>query len=243
MSWPQGKRKASTQLTISELFSAGGKKRKSGESDEPVAVVDDDNESDSTDDIQIFPGEDNAATASSKVRESGLSASSASASASTTATTINDVGQQYDLQIRRWIYLPSSLSSVEKRRLIDRHFVPGAKYEFPAVPGKDGKTRRFRHQRLSDNPWLVYSSKCEGGFCLPCLLFPSGADQGQLTASTCVNFKKATSLYEKHRQQRSIWMPLPGLLSLKQLLPVEVLLLLTNWKMPTPFRPRRMKRS
>ena len=74
---------------------------------------------------------------------------------------------------------------------------------FPAVSDKEGKIRRFRHQWLTDNPWLVYSLKSEGGFCLPCLLLPSGADKGQLTASACVNFKKATSLHEKHRQQRS----------------------------------------
>ncbi|XP_065189566.1 52 kDa repressor of the inhibitor of the protein kinase-like [Sycon ciliatum] len=115
--------------------------------------------------------------------------------------TPNDIGEGYNLASQKWTCLPSSLSSDEKRRLVDHHFVPGPKHDFPVHTGNDGRNRRFRHQWLEDNTWLVYSPKCDGGFCLPCLLFPSGADQGQLTARPMSNFKKATTLLDKHGSQ------------------------------------------
>ena len=94
-------------------FLLAAKKRLSGESGEPVAaaVIDDvpdpaaqvlatpagadnDSDSDSTGEIrnQILPREDAAAT-----------------------TTVNDIGEQYDLKLKRWVSRPSSLSSVAKR--------------------------------------------------------------------------------------------------------------------------------
>ena len=115
--------------------------------------------------------------------------------------TPNDIGEGYNLASQKWTCLPSSLSSDEKCRLVDHHFVPGPKHDFPVHTGNDGRNRRFRHQWLEDNTWLVYSPKCDGGFCLPCLLFPSGADQGQLTARPMSNFKKATTLLDKHGSQ------------------------------------------
>eukprot|EP00117_Sycon_ciliatum_P038621 scpid91132/ scgid28668/ len=81
--------------------------------------------------------------------------------------TPNDIGEGYNLASQKWTCLPSSLSSDEKCRLVDHHFVPGPKHDFPVHTGNDGRNRRFRHQWLEDNTmntWLVYSPKCDRGF-------------------------------------------------------------------------------
>ena len=55
---------------------------------------------------------------------------------------------------------------------------------------------------MLDHSWLAYSPKCDGGFSLPCVLFPCGVDQRQLTANPMKNLKKATTLLEKYSKQQ-----------------------------------------
>ena len=76
----------------------------------------------------------------------------------------------------RWLVEPSTLRREEKAHLIEHHISPG--YEFPAREHRkraDHISKRYFQRRwLLKHRWLVYSPACNGGFCLPCVLFGSG---------------------------------------------------------------------
>ena len=59
----------------------------------------------------------------------------------------------------------------DKYQLVVQHFNPDPSYEYP----RSEKTgRHFMHSWLLKCPWLEYSKSCNGGFCLPCVLFAKG---------------------------------------------------------------------
>ena len=97
---------------------------------------------------------------------------------------------------------PSSFSPREKLHLLNHHFTaPTKHFRFPAVREAYGKKRNFQLSWLELYPWLVYSEKCNGGFCLPCILFRSdslGTCQHQLINSPMVNFTRAAKTLQKH---------------------------------------------
>ena len=181
------KRKPDSQLALSTFFGKqkqvdGGSRASETVSEETVVVAAESDES---------GGED--------IADSSIPAASVAAADEQVRGRIirRDLGQDYDMETKKWSSLPSSLSKESKFEMISNHFEPDANYTF--VPHKDneGRQRTFRLQWLHDNAWLRYSPKCNGGFCLPCVLFPAGADQGQLTASPLTNYKKATTLLKK----------------------------------------------
>ena len=60
------------------------------------------------------------------------------------------------------------LTSSEKFQLLTNHFTLDVRYKFP--PGANNRT--FQHKWLREyQPWLVYSKREKGGYCLPCVLF------------------------------------------------------------------------
>lgn len=66
-----------------------------------------------------------------------------------------------------------------------------------------GKQRRFSHDWLKTNtPWLVYSNVCDGGFCLPCVMFArairGSQDLGALVIRPLKVFNKANEMFRKH---------------------------------------------
>ena len=62
----------------------------------------------------------------------------------------------------------ASMTTLDMHRLILHHFIPNRRYEFP----RSEKTgRHFMHSLLARYAWLRYSKSCNGGFCLPCVLF------------------------------------------------------------------------
>ena len=73
-----------------------------------------------------------------------------------------------------------SIPYSKKYELLTSHFSPGADYNFPQGANK----RKFQYKWLCEfKPWLVYSVKENGGFCLPCCLFATsyyGTDAGIL---------------------------------------------------------------
>ena len=54
-----------------------------------------------------------------------------------------------------------------KYQLIVDHFMPTVTYKFP----KAANGRSFQYKWLTRYPWLRYSEKADGGFCLACVLF------------------------------------------------------------------------
>ena len=89
-----------------------------------------------------------------------------------------------------------SLTADKKYDLLTSCFKPTASYSFPKTAG-----RSFQYQWLTQFPWLVYSRKENGGFCLPCLIFASGyrgTDPGVLVSRPLIAFAKALELLRKH---------------------------------------------
>lgn len=189
---PGRKRKADSQLTLSSFFA---KKQtveveRSGTSAGVAVVVDETDE-------DLVVADETPAVPTLQVVTAAVNPQERE------KTVRRDIGQDYDVEKKKWSCLPSTLPKEAKLELVTCHFEPDASYAFTPQQDNEGWKRTFRLQWLRDNPWLRYSPTCNGGFCLPCSLFPAGADQGQLTAAPLTNFKKATTLLQKHREQRS----------------------------------------
>ena len=85
-----------------------------------------------------------------------------------------------------------------KHQLLKNHFKPGPNYKFPK--GVQGRT--FQYKWLQAYPWLVYSKKENGGYCLPCVLFASSGYQsstpGILATRPLIAFAKALETLRNH---------------------------------------------
>ena len=85
----------------------------------------------------------------------------------------------------------SALTDLEKYQIINNHTSPDPLYKFPS------SGRAFQHQWFAKYPWLRYSNRENGGYCLPCtcMLFSRvkslRADPGMLVTNPMTNFKKA----------------------------------------------------
>ncbi len=90
----------------------------------------------------------------------------------------------------------------QRYNLLVNHFKPGADYSFP----KYANGRSFQLRWLQKHPWLVYSKKENGGFCLPCVLFASsgyhGCDPGVLVNRPSITFSKAIEIFRKHADKQ-----------------------------------------
>lgn len=64
----------------------------------------------------------------------------------------------------------SSMSDGQKYHLLKNHFVPSLEYTFPAT-ADGGCNRSFQREWLEKFPWMVYSPKLDGAFCITCALF------------------------------------------------------------------------
>lgn len=89
----------------------------------------------------------------------------------------------------------------DKYQLLKNHFKPGPNYKFPK--GIHGRT--FQSRWLQVYPWLVYSKKENGGYCLPCVLFATCGYQsstpGILVSRPLTAFSKALELFRKHAEK------------------------------------------
>ena len=95
------------------------------------------------------------------------------------------------------------LSDTELNDLVKNVFVPERSFQFPKYTGK----RRFRYEWLVKYDWLRYSPICDGGFCLPCVLFFNKAPirlqkQQNLVSKAVVASSESTSIFNRHQSAR-----------------------------------------
>lgn len=92
----------------------------------------------------------------------------------------------------------SQMSSSDKYWILNTQLNPDVDYIFP----KNNSGYSFQHQWLRQFPWLVYSRKEDGGYCLPCVLFSIGgyhsSEPGILLTRPLKNLKKALDTLRKH---------------------------------------------
>ena len=98
------------------------------------------------------------------------------------------------------------MTTLDMHRLILHHFIPDRPYKFP----RSEKTgRHFMHSWLVRYTWLRYSKSCNGGFCLPCVLF---AKQNGFRSAPDLfvrkplgdidsHFVKALELFKQHNER------------------------------------------
>ena len=84
-------------------------------------------------------------------------------------------------------------------------YKPDPNFKFP-VKDNFKRQQHFSHDWLKNySPWLVYSKLCDGGFCLPCVLFAKAnrgsRDLGVLVSKQLTIFNKATELLHKQGTQ------------------------------------------
>ena len=205
------RRRADGQLTIADAFSRA-KASKSADSDTTAAV-------DDTTFGQGFSSANVCARASSLDEAAAAGAgirSSAEEPPTSDGDHEDDVGKLFLEAERRHVgssgpargFSLQHLTRDEKAFLLQNHFRPGESFEFPAR--EERKTaahtskRYFQRHWLHKYKWLVYSPACNGGFCLPCVLFASGEAVergGALYCKPLTNFTKAANVLTKHNGQ------------------------------------------
>ncbi len=94
-----------------------------------------------------------------------------------------------------------SLTEDEKYYLMNNHFVPSKRYNFPAC-GFGDHQRHFQGSWLDKYNGLVCSESDDGGYCKFCVLFahcqPSVSGLGVLVNHPLTNLKKATEKLKNH---------------------------------------------
>ncbi|XP_078494004.1 52 kDa repressor of the inhibitor of the protein kinase-like [Ciona intestinalis] len=136
------------------------------------------------------------------VEKQRASVSSTGVSSAQSTRTVGDTLDIFD-------YLSSgTIDEDAKFNLLCRHWSPDASFTFPKVlrrlPSGKSKMQSFQRSWLDRFPWLVYSPRSDGGFCLPCALFAAetagGIRLSTLIRSPLTNLNDATRICMKHAE-------------------------------------------
>ena len=117
---------------------------------------------------------------------------------------------KYDkMDVSMWYNSLEGLSDMERYELLIGSWTPPQNYKFPSHRecigcGKKQRTtmRSFQMDWLRKWPWLRYSAKLDGGFCLPCVLFAKERGElGQLVLRPLTFFTPATTVMADHNMK------------------------------------------
>lgn len=114
--------------------------------------------------------------------------------ASKTGTVTKDINFCDANDIGNFIGIPIDQVS---RSLIDKIWKPSENFLFPA---QETSKRRFKYHWLLRYPWLAYSKRFDGAFCICCTLFGKSSDQ-QLCQVPFRDWKNAMSKFSKHNDK------------------------------------------
>ena len=92
-----------------------------------------------------------------------------------------------------------SLNQAEKLNIIDNHFRPAEDYVFPKL-STNGCNRSFQRSWQQRYPWLIYIKEFKGGFCLPCILFATRENLGNLVKAPFNRWKKVSKVCGEHEK-------------------------------------------
>ena len=92
-----------------------------------------------------------------------------------------------------------SLTSAQKYELMTKHKVPHEGYAFP-TQHLGGCNRSFRPSWLKEHPWMVYSEKVDGIFCIVCALFSNDPSKGYLVSKPFRIWNKKSEKTKEHVQ-------------------------------------------
>ncbi|CAG9574772.1 unnamed protein product [Danaus chrysippus] len=97
--------------------------------------------------------------------------------ASTSTSILDDGGNFHENYIGRWVGRSFVLTTEKRMEMLKRCWAPSETYDFAG--DATHLKRKFNHSWLEMyKPWLVYSKKLKGAFCLFCVLFPPKVARG-----------------------------------------------------------------
>ena len=98
----------------------------------------------------------------------------------------------------------SKLSDFELRDKINNVFQPDANYKFPVTQfGRKSEKRSFKFAWLKEFPWLRYSPKQDGAYCIACVFFnnkvkTSNTKDSNLVTTPFRHWPNAKNLFKNH---------------------------------------------
>ena len=92
-----------------------------------------------------------------------------------------------------------NLPNEKKYSLLKHHSQPPKEFVFPTTY-IGGCNRSFRSIWLNEYPWLVYSSKLDGGFCVPCALFSTTGRTGKFLTRPFSKWNKKSMHCSSHEK-------------------------------------------
>ena len=199
-------RRAKDQHSISELFAAACKKKRTEPEEESTSPV----VSGDSCTIVSSAGEDttSAAVSSISCSTAGDSGNDSSTCSGNPAPSLTDIGTYFDDDgFLSTDVDPRLLDENSRLVLLQNHFRPGIRKEFVFSPilektGREHESKRFfQRSWLEQYSWLTFSPSRNGGFCLPCTLFSKPSMSGILYRKPMTNFTKASDSLKKHEQQ------------------------------------------
>jgi len=97
----------------------------------------------------------------------------------TTTQSILDIGEYYSKvnSPAEFNATMLSLTTAQKYELMTKHKVPHKSHTFP-TQHLGGCNRSFRPNWLTEHPWMVYSEKVDGAFCMFCSMFCNDPSKG-----------------------------------------------------------------
>ena len=119
------------------------------------------------------------------------------------SNTNTDFEEIFDFDVGSFYLIADKMSDSQKYNAIENVWKPDAKFSFPSQ-SFFGKNRRFLLNWLFKFPWLAYSKKLDGAFCLPCVLFgkcigPYGSKLTRLVKSPFSDWSCASRVFNDHQ--------------------------------------------
>jgi len=97
----------------------------------------------------------------------------------------------------------NKMSDAQKLHLLQNRFRPDSRYAFPSV-FMNGCNRSFRYSWIEKYPWLVYSPRLDGVFCIYCALFTK--DRGSrcsLVNQPFTKWTRSSHVFKDHASSKS----------------------------------------
>ena len=118
-------------------------------------------------------------------------------------TSILDIGEIYSKvkSPAEFNTTMQSLTTAQKYELITKHKVPHKSYVFP-TQYLGGCNRSFRPNWLSEHPWMVYSEKVDGVFCIVCTMFCTDPFKGYFVSKPFRMWNKKSEKAKEHVQSK-----------------------------------------
>lgn len=113
---------------------------------------------------------------------------------------LDDDDHNHEFHIGRWVGKSNTMTTEQKTNILKNCWKAPVSYDC-SKDSIDSK-RKFRHAWLEIyKPWLVYSEKLKGAFCLNCVLFPPTVVKGvlgALTVTPCDRYKDMIEFCKRH---------------------------------------------